>query len=416
MEAHIRQKVLADLQSETPQTKKDAIETLGNQGLPQDIPTLMEAMKDRNPGVRYFARKAIEKIRERYPNAGVSGASDFARAAVDEDRDIEALGSKMENPNFQIRLDAVLATIRHGFSDLYPLLKKRLLVEKHEFVKSALVKGIGIFGDLSAAPLLARFLKDPDARVRANTVEGLELIGDPRVATYVRPFLTDQDNRVRANCFRMLLNYGEESALLELKAMADSSEEWMQQSAGAILRMMERESSEQVISSNLASDNLEERLRGLITLKRLGAGALGRETLQMVSRIASSENGKESAFASELLGNAEAPGQVVKEPEPAGPGAVETDFQQLEKQAAKESDHTDSADPFSGFAIEDQPPRVSSRPAEVETPAIEPAPQRQASAARPRRETPAKRGDRKTDDLTMEIMRRVIRRALDRQK
>lgn len=266
----IRRRIIeADLAGGVPQKQKDAIDVLSRDGTSEEMFLLEDALRDRNPGVRYFARKAIEAVKQRFPDMDTTSSRDGDKLTRGSD-DINSIGMMLENPNHKVRLEGVMLVLKNGLDEFLPFMKKRLQVEKHDFVKSALTKAVGLFGDYQVAPVIAKFLKDPDSRVRANAIEALELIGDPRPVAYVRPLMNDPDNRVRANCFRMLINYGETQAIEALRKMAESKEQWMQESASVILRMIERESDPDDIRVKLESPYLEDRIRGLVSLKRRG--------------------------------------------------------------------------------------------------------------------------------------------------
>ncbi|NLI78845.1 MAG: HEAT repeat domain-containing protein [Candidatus Riflebacteria bacterium] len=182
------------------------------------IGILMKATKDKNVAVRFFARKAIDKLRQ----ANLQEEGLAPRPSPDKGLDSE---------NFEERVAAVLQIARDGKAEFKDRLTAMLKTERHDFVKASLISGLKRFLTKDEAGLLSPFLTDPDSRVRSNTIEALEFLKAEDAIPALFTALQDPDNRIRAVAAKALQAFGEEKVFAELKKMLGSNEDWLKGSA-----------------------------------------------------------------------------------------------------------------------------------------------------------------------------------------
>jgi len=214
--------------------KRDIIMRLADIGTVTAIPKLMQLAKHRDAGLRYFAKKAAGRIRNR--EEGKITPEELG-IIVGKKLRLDTFQKYLLDPDYRHRVVAGLAVIKTKDKRTLPFLLEKLKIEEHDFVKATLVKAIGAVGGPKVIPVLVPFLSDPDNRVRANTIEGLVMTGG-NILEYILPLLTDHDNRVRANAAVALSKMNPEEAITTLKRMIKTGEEWMKDSAIFALKQL----------------------------------------------------------------------------------------------------------------------------------------------------------------------------------
>ena len=191
------------------------------------VSNLVKATQDENVSVRFFARKALDKISmsEKLMITSVEGAN-------------VPIKDRLASPNFRTRLSAVMdiknkaEKDEKGIKEEYKAeLQKMLETEDHPFVIAGLISCLKYFLEKEEASLLSRFLTDSDNRVRSNTIEAIEYLKAEDAIPSLFSALSDKDNRIRAVAAKALQSFGEEKVFAELKKMLESPEEWMKGSA-----------------------------------------------------------------------------------------------------------------------------------------------------------------------------------------
>ncbi len=180
---------------------------------------LMVATSDKNVAVRFFARKAIDKIRkvEKLLRPGEGGGT--------------TLVERLESEDYRDRLTVAMEIKNKALSEHKDELVRLVKTEEHSFVRASMISALAEFLAPEEAEVVLPFLKDMDSRVRANTIEALEKINAQEAIPALFPALRDPDNRIRAAAAKALQSFGEEKMFVELKKMLDSPEEWMKASA-----------------------------------------------------------------------------------------------------------------------------------------------------------------------------------------
>ena len=191
------------------------------------VSNLVKATQDENVSVRFFARKALDKISmaEKLMVSSVEGAT-------------VPIKDRLVSHNFRTRLSAVMDIKNKaqkgddGIKEQYKdILLKMLETEDHPFVIAGLISCLKYFLEKSEANILSKFLTDSDNRVRSNTIEAIEFLKAEDAIPSLFSALSDNDNRIRAVAAKALQSFGEEKVFTELKKMLESPEEWMKGSA-----------------------------------------------------------------------------------------------------------------------------------------------------------------------------------------
>jgi HEAT repeat protein len=218
------------------------------------IQSLMKATRDKNVSVRFFARRAIDKLR---------------RSNLEEDGHANrpSLDDGLAAEDYTVRLEAVMQIARENRSEFKDRLMTMLSTEHHDFVKASLISALRKFLTKEEAGLLSPFLRDPDNRVRSNTIEALEFLKAEDSIPSLFSALEDPDNRIRAVAAKALQSFGEEKVFAVLRKMLHSDEEWMKGSAiYALSHIQAGEAITLLIETAKGASQTETRLRALIAL------------------------------------------------------------------------------------------------------------------------------------------------------
>ncbi|MBI4866995.1 MAG: HEAT repeat domain-containing protein [Candidatus Wallbacteria bacterium] len=226
-----REKLALELGSPDEEARKEAVLAMTELADPTFIGELRKATADPSPAVRFFARRAVDKLArlEERPRDPV-----WLRAleqAAGDAISVESWRALLADPDAETRLKNVMATL--GVSDpaIVPLLWERLTVEGDVRVRASLVKAVARFRKREGFDLLAPLVSDPDPRVRANAIEALDELADERLKPLLEPFLDDADNRIRGNALKAMSRFDRPRALHGAHQMAASSEIWMRATA-----------------------------------------------------------------------------------------------------------------------------------------------------------------------------------------
>jgi HEAT repeat protein len=223
----------------------------------QVLNSLVSATRDKNVSVRFFARKAIDKIRKAEKLMKVDLAADDGSAIE------EALNSE----DFEERLAAVMKIKENDKNEFKDQLIKMLGKEKHAFVRATLISTLKNLLDKKDAGILSPFLNDDDNRVRSNTIEAIEFLKVEEAIPSLFSALEDPDNRIRSVAAKALQAFGEEKVFAELKKMLDSDEEWMKGSAiYALSHIQAAESIRLLINTVREASHSETKIKAIIAL------------------------------------------------------------------------------------------------------------------------------------------------------
>jgi hypothetical protein len=221
------------------------------------LEALVKSTHDKNVSVRFFARKAIDKIRK---------AEKLLKAGIGEEGGL-TLEEALESEDLENRVAAVMLIKNQKRSEYVSRLKEMLDKETHEFVRASLISTLKLFLQKEEADLLSPFLNDPDSRVRSNTIEALEFLKVEEAIPSLFSALEDRDNRIRSVAAKALQSFGEEKVFTVLKKMLDSSEEWMKGSAiYALSHIQAAESIRLLMGTVLNASHPETRVKAVIAL------------------------------------------------------------------------------------------------------------------------------------------------------
>jgi len=215
---------------------------------------LRQATKDKNISVRFFARRALGKIRQQNIEEG--------RAATPQ----ESIDQALESDDYAERLKAVMSIATGDKAEYREKLLFMLKIEKHDFVKASLISCLKKFVSKDQASLLSPFLNDPDSRVRSNTIEALEYLKDEKAIPLLFPALEDPDNRIRASAAKALQSFGEEKVFMILRKMLKSHEDWMKGSAIYALSHIQAGEAIQMLIDAARDGNSDIRIKALVAL------------------------------------------------------------------------------------------------------------------------------------------------------
>ena len=227
------------------------------------VANLIKATQDENVSVRFFARKALDKISmsEKMMVSSVEGAT-------------VPIKDRLVSHNFRTRLSAVMDIknkAQKGEEGVKEEYKAKLLemleTEDHPFVIATLVSCLKFFLVKEEASVLSRFLTDPDNRVRSNTIEAIEYLKAEEAIPILFSSLADHDNRIRAVAAKALQSFGEEKVFTELKKMLDSPEEWMKGSAiYALSHIQAGEAIKMLMDAARNSSSQDTKIKAIIAL------------------------------------------------------------------------------------------------------------------------------------------------------
>ncbi len=227
------------------------------------VTNLIKATQDENVSVRFFARKALDKI-SMAEKMLVSSAEGATIPIID----------RLDSPNFRTRLSAVMEIKNkaqkdeEGVKEEYKAkLLEMLKTEDHPFVVATLISCLKFFLEKEDASILSKFLNDVDNRVRSNTIEALEYLKAEEAIPSLFSALSDHDNRIRAVAAKALQSFGEEKVFAELKKMLDSPEEWMKGSAiYALSHIQAGEAIKMLMNAARNSSSQEAKVKAVIAL------------------------------------------------------------------------------------------------------------------------------------------------------
>jgi HEAT repeat protein len=218
------------------------------------VQALMKATQDKNVSVRFFSRRAIDKIKRQKQEEGVAPAASSPESAL-------------ASEDFEVRLDAVMRIAREKKSELKDQLVQLLQTEQHDFVRASLISCLKLFLTKEEGEMLSRFLNDPDNRVRSNTIEALEYLKMEKAIPLLFPALEDPDNRIRSVAAKALASFGEKKVFTVLKKMLNSKEDWMKNSSIFALSHIQSGEAIRLLIDAAKPPNLPEtRLKAVIAL------------------------------------------------------------------------------------------------------------------------------------------------------
>ena len=227
------------------------------------VSNLIKATQDENVSVRFFARKALDKISmtEKMMVSTMEGAT-------------VPIPDRLASPNFRTRLSAVMEIknkVQKGDEGIKEEYKQKLIqmleTEDHPFVVAGLISCLKFFLEKEEASILSKYLSDNDNRVRSNTIEAIEYLKAEEAIPSLFSALSDHDNRIRAGAAKALQAFGEEKVFTELKKMLEAPEEWMKGSAiYALSHIQASESIKMLMDAARNSSSPDTKMKAIIAL------------------------------------------------------------------------------------------------------------------------------------------------------
>jgi HEAT repeat protein len=241
---HIREELLAELESPEPELRRKAIACLASLRAagPALEALLRVATSDPEPELRQEARLALESLQ-----------SDERRGPVPlgpEDDPVESLDAAEPG----VRLAACLAVADGKRTDALPAVLRRLASEEDAWVKAALASAVGALGGPSEVAAVRPLLSDPDPRVVANAIDAIDAIGEELSFTLVMPFLSSPHHRVKASALRAVYRLDRDQALRTLELMLRSPNPAMRAGAAWCARSLPAKEAEPLLCEALGRE------------------------------------------------------------------------------------------------------------------------------------------------------------------
>lgn len=173
----------ARLADPRPEAVVTAAEFLGHTGSPQAIPLLLPLVRHRSDGVREAALLALAEI----------GGREVVRPAM----------PALKDESVVVRLAAAKTIGVAGDSSATPVLARRLEIEEDEGVQAELLRSIGRLGAPEALELLAKYaepgglLKRRTPYVRSAAIEGLGQLTRPEARGLLELYRQEKEPTVR---------------------------------------------------------------------------------------------------------------------------------------------------------------------------------------------------------------------------
>ncbi len=357
------------ISSEDIDTRKQAVMALGDSDNTDAVDLLLEASQDSELSVRYFARKALKRLKKRLDIKEEELESNLENVYIK--RQITNLMD--EDP--KVRIQGALKLSEFKDPELLPQIIKQLQNEEHKHVIATLVKTIGILGDERVIPVLSPYLKDSDGRVRANTIEALEAVQVAKTFELISPLLNDTNSRVVANAAKTLWNFSPLKALTRLREMMKSTDVNVRKSAVFALGEIATVETRRLLAKMLNDADMDVRLQASMSIGKVD---------EKLSRKASEAGGKMKSGGSETTDLK----PTIKEPSEPLPETKFEPGEQFPKDSFKEMDLVEkTVKPVEVAAeISSEQPAVQAELPEVSKPAekpVEPEPARQTMKTSP---------------------------------
>lgn len=232
------------------------------------LPIVTELLLDPDPHVRYFARKARNKLdqqvapQRRASELALESQKDAASNTPHLTRQ-EILLKKMRLGSRHVAFEAIDRLIESGDPALAGPMIEFLAAESDLFKISFLVKRLPKLNDHRIPVALEPFLKHHDPRVVANVLEGLALCRTPHLRDEFVRLSDSPDNRVKAAAVRTLYAYEPHLAERRIQEMLETPSIAMQDSGVYLLRTIRPPRLNTLLEISLASKYPSIRLLSL---------------------------------------------------------------------------------------------------------------------------------------------------------
>ncbi len=219
---------LRDAQSRFKWTRAHALRVLGELKLPQSVPTLLEALGDKDPDVRNVAARSLGRMKLQAAEEALIallGKHDQAVSARIAAICIE-MGQRTApllvktlrdgSPKARFWAARILGEIRDARATRS---LGEALLDADPDARSAAVWALGNVADRATAPAVEPLLRDAVWYVRAHAAEALGKIGDPSAVEPLGEALRDRSWWVRKNALDALVKLGEPAKPSLLRAL-----------------------------------------------------------------------------------------------------------------------------------------------------------------------------------------------------
>ncbi len=244
--------------------------------------------------VRYFARRAINTVKDALGFSSPQAASEAIEAPAVDEQDFAALFSgQISEPARKIAIirHIIDSNKKERLADLICLAQS----EPDPVVISAILIAIGKFGSENEVNIIVQYLNHENVRVRANAVEALELIGSMKAYPYIVTKLSDEDNRVRGNAVSALRILGAVDTMRIVRLMAESGQPAMQATAAYALRFFPRDENIVMLLNLFKSGDETVRKNVILALEKYSENGIKRadDILLKIGESARMASGKE---------------------------------------------------------------------------------------------------------------------------
>ncbi len=261
------------------------------------VPDLVRAMtSDGNPGVKYFAKKALTLIQKEHGDIQ-SILNEMAANESDTAGDEHEPAGGMDAAT-RGEVEKIFKAVSENDREFFAGLLEKLPFESNPYIRATIISAIGKLGDQENMDDIITFLSDEDFRVIANTVEALERLGNPKCVDHLIKLVSHSDNRVKANVVKAIWKFTTANNRINnniskaLREMLKSNVAQMRESAVYVL-------------TEIADDNAVDLLSQAVKEFEGEARETAREALQKVLKANSEKKNvpHDEAIVSKIIEN-----------------------------------------------------------------------------------------------------------------
>ncbi|RCK80251.1 MAG: hypothetical protein OZSIB_3433 [Candidatus Ozemobacter sibiricus] len=235
--------ILAILTDGTAEERRAILEFLACHGRLSEeearacLPRIQNLVFHPEAEIRYFARKAVQRLLEEYKELGSEALADSGELAMGGALPSrEVLLRKIRLGSRYVVFEALERLTESGDPTLFMPLVEFLEQETDLYKISYLVRRLSRIPDPRVPDILAKYLDHQDFRVVANALEGLAEVSTPHLQERFAALAASPDHRVRAAAIRALLRYDRARARAALEGMLRSDSVAFQEAGMHVLR------------------------------------------------------------------------------------------------------------------------------------------------------------------------------------